>query len=109
MYKELINKENDFQIIFTEINGGGWLNDLFTLIKQKLHPNSIEKNIISASWEEMEAEILISKDKIDTKIEIDDIGTISYILLSESSNFNKQKLREWATIIATEVEKLKNK
>lgn len=106
MYKELINKENEFQIIFTEINGGGWLSDLMKIIKIKLNPSHLEKNIISASWDEMEAEIIMTQDDIDAKIEIDDLGNIS-LIHAEPNEENKQKLREWATIIATEVEKLK--
>ncbi|MGS4346457.1 hypothetical protein ACKUSY_12855 [Myroides odoratus] len=108
MLRELINKENEFQIIFTEISGGGWLNDLVEIIKLKLYPSKIEKNITSISWEDIEAEILIYKDNINAKFEIDDIGNIS-LVHKETSEEVKQKLRDWAMIVAKEVEKRREK
>lgn len=105
MQRELINKKNEFQIIFTKINGGGWLNDLTDIVKTKLRPSYFEKIINSSSWDEMGAEILILKDNVDAKIEIDDIGNIS-LIHNNATEESKQKLREWATIIATEAEKI---
>ncbi|WP_230848047.1 hypothetical protein [Myroides odoratus] len=108
MLRELINKENEFQIIFTEISGGGWLNDLVEIIKLKLQPSKIGKKNKSVSWDDIEAEILIYKDNINAKFEIDDIGNIS-LVHKETSEEVKQKLRDWAMIVAKEVEKQREK
>jgi hypothetical protein len=50
----------------------------------------------------------MSKDKLDFKLEINKADTISIILLSKPTESNKQKLREWTSIIETETQKLKS-
>ena len=108
MIREMITKENEFLIKFDNFNGTGWTNSIEKIIKEKIKPEKIEKQDIEVSWDYSEYEFNIQKDKIKFIFYIDDEGS-RYLLLEEKdiTEENKQKLREWATIIAEEVEKLK--
>lgn len=107
MIRENINSKNQFIIGFTNFNGSGWDDDVQSIIKKKLQPIKISKRIIEQSWDYSEKEFDLEKDNISSILHLDDGGPIYLLLQSEITEENKQKLREWATIIATEVEKLK--
>lgn len=110
MMYEFNNDDVKFGIAFSgDISGGGWANNLEKIINSKIIPNKFKRENKEINWNYSEIDFLIEKNSIRFKLEIDKVDTISLILLSESTEENKQKLREWATIIAQEVEKLKSK
>ena len=105
--KEFINKKGYYIIDIDIVNGTYWLEDLEKIINLKIKPQSVKKNEIEISWDFSEYEFDIEKDNIKFTINLND-DTFCYIkLINNITEENKQKLREWATIIAQEVEKLK--
>lgn len=108
MLYEYNNKNVKFGIAFSgDISGGGWANDLEKIIKSNIQPDKFERTDITITWDYSEIDFSMEKNNIKFKLEIDKVDTISLILLSQDNDINKQKLRDWATIIATEIEKLK--
>ena len=71
-----------------------------------IKPETIEKREIEVSWDYSEYEFDFEKDGIKFLFHIDDEGWRYLLLKSDSSDQNKQKLRDWAKIIAEEIEKL---
>ncbi|HEX9980455.1 MAG TPA: hypothetical protein VGB50_07805 [Flavobacterium sp.] len=107
MLHDFLNNDNKFGILFTKFSGGYWREDLNKIIKSRLSPDLMTEEIKSVGWHHTESDSKVSKDGIDFKLEISKFDDISLILLSEATEENKQKLRDWAAIISTEVEKLK--
>jgi len=107
MIHEYINKEKKFEILFKTIFGGAWDSDLENIIKTKLKPDKFERINHNIAWHHSEIEFIILKNNIDFKLIIDKADTISVVLTVDATDKNKQKLREWAMVIANEVEKLK--
>lgn len=107
MLHEFINNDSQFEILFKDFFGGYWRDDLKNIIKEKIQPNLMEENLISIGLEHTETDILLEKDKIKFILEINKFDDISLILKSELIEENKEKLRQWATIIENEIEKLK--
>lgn len=108
MLYEYANDEIQFGLAFSGIiSGGGWANTLENIIKTKLKPDKFERINHEIAWHYSEIEFIIIKDAIDFKLIIDRTDTISLVLTSEITEENKQKLHEWAMVIANEVEKLK--
>lgn len=107
MITEIITKKNQFLIEFNNFNGSGWSNDLQEIIEKNLSPIKLSKRIIEQSWNYSEKEFDLEKDKVQFILHLDDEGSRYLLLQSEITEDSKQKLREWATIIAEEVEKLK--
>ncbi|MEZ4854683.1 hypothetical protein [Flavobacterium sp.] len=87
--------------------GGYWRTDLKEIIKMNINPNKFEEDLKEASWDYTVVDFNMQKDNISFKLEINEYDDISLILMSEPTKESKQKLREWATIIAEEIEKLK--
>ncbi len=107
MIKEILTTENEYLIKFENFTGTGWKNVVVKIINEKIKPQKIEKKEIEVSWDYSEYEFDIEKDNIKFIFHLDDEGSRYLLLQSEIIEENKQKLRDWATIIATEVEKLK--
>lgn len=107
--KEKIEKNNSFIISLEDYYGSGWANQISNIIIEIIKPKSYKKSDIEAGWSFSEYEIIFEKDNLNVKIEIDDLGPIALILKQNINEESKQKLREWAIIIAEEIEKLKNK
>lgn len=105
--KEKIGKNNSFIILLEDYYGSGWINKICQAIENKIKPESFEKKDLEVGFDFSEYEILFEKDNLKIKVEIDDLGPVGLILKEKITDENKQKLREWATIIAEEVEKLK--
>ncbi len=87
--------------------GGYWRTDLKKIIKNNINPDTFEEDLKEASWDYTIVDFNMKKDNIDFKLEINEYDDISLILQSDNTEENKQKLRDWATTIATEIEKLK--
>ncbi|MBW7869972.1 MAG: hypothetical protein H3C39_02805 [Flavobacteriia bacterium] len=104
---EKIGKNNSFVIVLEDYYGSGWVNYIYQATENKIVPDRFEKEEIEVSWDYSEYILLFEKDGLKVKIEIDDLGPVSFILKENITQENKQKLREWATIIAEEVEKIK--
>jgi hypothetical protein len=107
MITEMITNNSKFLIEFDRFNGSGWSNPIEKIINEKINPQKIERNEIEVSWDYSEIEFNIEKDNIKFILHLDDEGSKYLLLESSITESNKQKLREWATIIAEEVEKLK--
>ena len=107
MITELINQNGNFIIAFDNIYGSGWDDDLIKIVIEKINPPSIVKNVIETGWYYSEKEFNIEKDNVQFILHLDDESSAYLRLLSSMTESNKQKLRGWATIIASEVEKLK--
>lgn len=107
MITEMITKNSKFLIEFEFFNGSGWSNPVEKIIKEKIQPEKLEKRDIEVSWDYSEYEFDIEKDDIKFILHLDDEGSRYLLLQSPITEESKQKLRDWATIIATEVEKLK--
>lgn len=107
MTTEMITKENEFLISFENFNGSGWDDDVQKIMEKYLSPIKLSKRIIEQSWDYSEKEFDLEKDNIKFIFHLDDDASMYFLLQSEITEESKQKLREWATIIATEVEKLK--
>ncbi|MCB0516261.1 MAG: hypothetical protein R2798_11880 [Chitinophagales bacterium] len=105
---EKIGKNDAFVISFENYYGSGWVNYFFNAIKSKINPTNITKNDIDVGWNYSEYEFFFTKEDLELKLEIDDFGPVAIILQKNITEPNKNKLREWANIIATEVENLKN-
>lgn len=105
MTKDFINKNGNFIVKFLTFNGSGWDDQVEKIITSKLSPIDISKRTIEESIDYSEKEFDLVKDDIKFIFHLDDLGS-TYLLLAENvTNENKQKLRDWATIIAEEVEK----
>lgn len=107
MIKEMITKKGYFLIEFEKFNGSGWTNSIEKIIKDKIKPEKFNKREIEVTWDYSEYEFDIEKDNIKFIFHIDDEGSRYLLLQSEITENSKKKLRKSATIIATEVEKLK--
>ena len=107
MIRETLNSKNNFLISFNNFNGSGWDDDVQKVIENYLNPIKLSKRIITQSWYYSEKEFDLEKDNVKFLLHLDDDGPIYLVLQSDLTEENKQKLRDWATIIAQEVEKLK--
>lgn len=107
--KEKIGKNDSFIVSLEDYYGSGWANQVFNVILENINPKSYKKSEIEEGWSFSEYVIIFEKDNLNIKIEIDDLGPISLILKQNINEESKQKLRDWAIIIAEEIEKLKNK
>lgn len=107
MITDFISKKGNYIVRFEDFNGSGWNSDVLKIIEEKIKPQKIEKNIIEISWDNSEIDFSIEKDNINFIAHLDDSGPNSFKLVSKITEESKQKLREWATIIATEIEKLR--
>lgn len=103
----MLTTENEYLIKFENFIGTGWRNSVVKIINEKIKPQKNEKREIEVGWDYSEYEYDIEKDDTQFVFHIDDEGSRYLLLQSEITEENKQKLREWATIIATEIEKLK--
>lgn len=106
MIKEFINKKNHFVIVLENYIGSGWDAKLDIVLKEILKPTFLEKKIIEESWDYSEYHYFIKKEFINFVIKVDDDTPMGLILDNSINHSNKQKLREWAIIIDTEIEKL---
>lgn len=107
MTTEMITQEDEFLISFENFNGSGWDNDVQKIMEKYLSPIKLSKRIIEQSWDYSEKEFDLEKEKVKFIFHLDDDGSMYLLLQNDITDANKQKLREWATIIATEVKKLK--
>ena len=107
MTTDFISKKGNYIVRFEKFNGSGWRNDVIQFIKEKINPERIERKEIEISWDNSEIDFEIQKDNIIFTAHFDDSSPNSFRLNSEITEESKQKLLEWATIIAEEVEKLK--
>ena len=107
MIRETLNSKNNFLISFTNFNGSGWDDDIQDIIEKNLNPIKLSKKIVEQSWDYSEKEFDLEKNNVKFILHLDDNGPIYLLLKSEITEENKLKLREWATIIAEEAEKLK--
>lgn len=101
-------KKDSFVMCLNDYYGSGWVSYIEMAVKSKINPKKYGKNEKEISVLESEYEINFEDNGLSVKIEIDDLGPVSLILKENITEKSKQKLRDWATIIATEVEKLKN-
>ena len=106
--KEKVGKGHSFLLILEDYYGSGWINSTIQAIENNIKPKSFEKMDLEVGWYSSEYEIIFEKDDLKVKIEVDDFGPIGIILKENVTEESKQKLREWATIIAEEIERLKN-
>ena len=105
--KDFINKKGYFIIDINEVNGTYWLQDLEKIIINQIKPKVVKKRDVEVSWDYSEYEFDVEKDNIKFIVNLND-DTFCYFKLTENiTEESKQKLREWATIIAKEVEKLR--
>lgn len=107
MITDLIGKSGLYMIKFNNIYGSGWDDDLKQVIEKYLKPIKLSKRIIEESWDYSEIEFDLEKEDIKFILHLDDEVSASLKLISPETDLSKQKLREWAIIIAKEVEKLK--
>lgn len=108
MISESISKRGKYMILFENFNGAGWADATEKIIAIKINPDKIEKKIIEQGWYYSEFEFHIEKESCQFIYHLDDDGIMYLLLDSKPTEENKQKLRDWATIIATEVELLKS-
>ena len=109
MIIDFVSRKGNYIVRFENFNGSGWNEDVLKIIKEKIKPQKVEKDIVESSWDNSEINYNIYTDNLNFIAHFDDNGPNSFRLISAITNESKQKLREWATIIATEIEKLKNK
>ena len=109
MIKEIFTAENEYLIRFENFTGTGWKDSVTEIITNKIKPQILKKREIEVSWDYSEYEYDVEKDNIKFIFHIDDEGSRYFILQSEVTEENQQKLREWATIVAKEVEKQRKK
>ena len=107
MLHEFTNDNKQFEILFTNFFGGYWRDDLKKIISNKIS-KELNENLISIGWFHTDSEIEVSVNDIKFQLKISEYDDISLILNSKITEESKQKLREWATIIAEEIERLKN-
>ena len=107
MIEEMTNKKGNFVIEFTNFYGAGWKNSIKKIIENIIQPDKIEISDIEVSWNSSEYELLISKGKLRFKVNLNDYSSNYMFLEDNITEENKQKLRDWATVIAVEIEKLK--
>ncbi len=107
-FTAFINKDKEYVIRFENFNGSGWNDDLDAIIKAQIKPSKISKRIIEQSWDYSEEEFDIEKGNIKFIAHLDDDGSAYLLLKSPITESNKEKLLNWATIIAEEVERIKN-
>lgn len=107
MITENYTKQGEFLIKFDNFNGSSWVNNVFSIIEEYIKPTSIEKRVIEETWDYTEIELDIEKDNVKFTIHIDDEGSRYAILVDEVNENSKQKLRDWALIVAKEIEKIK--
>jgi hypothetical protein len=103
----MTTKDGEFLIKFLKFNGSGWDDDVQAIMEKKLNPIKISKRIIEQGWSYSEKEFDIEKDKLKFIFHLDDEGSMYLLLQSEQTESNKQKLHDWAIIIASEIDKLK--
>ena len=108
MITEMITKEGEFLVEFQSFTGSGWDDDVQKIMENYLTPIKVSKRDIEVSWNYSEYEFDIEKNSIKFIFHLDDEGSMYLLLQSETTEESKQKLREWATIIAEEIERLKN-
>lgn len=108
MITDFISKYGNYIVRFENFNGSGWSAEVLKILDEKIKPQKVEKKIIEISWDNSEIDFFIEKDRIKFIAHFDDSSPNSFKLTSEINEKSKQKLREWATIIAIEVEKLRN-
>lgn len=106
MITETISRTGQFLIRFENFNGSGWQRISEEIIVKRIKPDKIEKKVIEQSIDYSEYEFLIEKDNTKFIYHLDDEGPIYIELDSEITEDNKQKLRDWAMIIATETAKI---
>lgn len=108
MIRDFISKNGNHIVSFDDFSGSGWDDDVQKIMEKYLSPIKISKREIEVSWDYSEYEFDLEKDNIKFIFHLDDEGSM-YLLLDKKNitEESKQKLREWATTIATEVEKLK--
>jgi hypothetical protein len=109
MVQEIIGKSGAFILDFKNIHGSGWDDDLQKIIEKYLNPIKLSKRIVEQSWDYSEKEFDLEKDNIKFILHLDDDVSPYFSLKKENITLNsKEKLREWATIVDIEIEKLKN-
>lgn len=108
MIQEFISKKENYIVKFLKFNGSGWDDDIQKIIETHLSPIVITKRLIQQTWDYSEKEFDLEKENIKFIFHLDDEGSM-YLLLAKKdiTENSKQKLREWAKIIAEEIEKLK--
>lgn len=106
MILDFVSKKGDYIVRFENFNGSGLNKDVLKIIKEKINPQKVEKDIVESSWDNSEIDYSIYKDNLNFIAHFDDSGPNSFRLVSATTDESKQELRKWATIIATEVEKL---
>ena len=106
MISDFINKQGNYIVRFENFFGSGWSSTIEQLLKKSIKPTSIKKEGISVSWDSSQIEFYVQKDEISFKVSLDDESPNAIILEKPITEENKKKLREWAIIIAEEVEKL---
>lgn len=105
--KETKGKSNSFILLLEDYYGSGWINKITEIVNKSIKPKFFIKKDLEIGWDFSEYEIIFEKDNLNIKVEIDDLGPVALILEDNINENSKQKLREWANIIATEVDKLK--
>lgn len=108
MIRELIGKSGAFIVKIENVFGSGWDDDIQKIIEKQLKPIKLSKRIIEQTWDYSEKEFDLEKDSIVFIFHLDD-DTSSYFSLKKENitEGSKQKLREWAMIVAQEAEKLR--
>ena len=104
MIKDFKNKNGNYVVRFEKFYGTGWSGIVEKAISEKLKVDSISKNEIRVSWNSSEYQYQIRKQNISFELSMDDDSPNAFILKENITEENKKKLREWATIIAQEVE-----
>ena len=104
-YKRVSDDTGRLVILFSDIFGGGWSDDIASVIKQHLHPERIEEKILKAGWHTSESEILFSLQDNEFRFHFDDDDTIS--LKQVSGKLNQEELERCANVIDMETQKLK--
>jgi len=110
MIQEIMGKSGAYIIDFQDVSGSGWANLIEKIIKEKIKPKKIDKRDIEVSWDYSEYEFDIEKDNVKFILHIDDDVSPYFSLSKENiTEESKNKLRDWAMIVAKEVEKQREK
>ncbi|RYZ62893.1 MAG: hypothetical protein EOO14_00765 [Chitinophagaceae bacterium] len=103
-YRNLSDNTGRTFIMFSDIFGGGWSDDVLAVIKQHLQPHKVEEKLQTASWHSSESEILFSLQQLEFRVHFNVDDSIS--LEQVSGKPDHAELTRCADIIDRETQKL---
>ncbi len=101
---QIVNSNGITGFVFEGLFGGGWEDDIFTIIARHIQPEKIERKLNKAGWHSSDREIVFVKNSCEYIVHFDEMDQVC--IFSNDTQCHINVLESLAIKIDTEIQQL---